>query len=359
MSFAIGTYEGVVYGLGIVATPDGQTLKVKFVSEPHISTVKAVAHSVGHWMVSGGADESIRIYNTETMREFGALLKHQGTITSLKFFQDAFMLSAAEDGLIYVWSTEKWECVATLKGHKGAVRDLSIHPSGRVALSVGADGAIRMWDLTAFKPALVQTTESKNLSLVEWSPTGESYIVLANGAVGEATINVHEADGTLSRRISVNARVFCLTFVTATWLAIGGEDGVVSIFDIKTGSTVHTLKGHEKRIRGLAPFFMENELPLLASASSDGVVNLWRLDTPQTPLATFVNPTSRITTLCSFRPLATKFEQPHQVVASSSKSKNQAALPSKRPAPILKTKRPAPILKTKATRKFAGKRPRQ
>jgi len=322
MSFAIGTYEGIVYGLEIVTLPDKQqTLKVKFVSEPHISTVKAVAHStVGHWMVSGGADESIRIYNTQTLREFGALLKHHGTITSMKFFQDAFMLSGSEDGLIYVWSTEKWECLGSLKGHKGAVRDLSIHPSGRVALSVGADGAIRMWDLTAFKAALVQTTEAKNLSLVEWSPTGESYVVLANGAVGEATVNVHEADGTLSRCIPVNARVFCLTFLTATWLATGGENGVVCIFDIKTGATVHTLTGHEKRIRGLAPFLTESELPLLASASSDGTVHLWHLDTPQKPVATFTNPTSRITTLCSFRPLPTKFIQSDTHAIASPKS---------------------------------------
>lgn len=310
MSFAIGTYEGVVYGLEVVSIPEGkQALKVKFVSEPHINTVKAVAHStVGHWMVSGGADESIRVYNTETLREHGVLLKHQGTITSLKFFQDKFMLSAAEDGLIHVWSTESWECIASLKGHKGAVRDLSIHPSGRVALSVGADGTIRMWDLTAFKPALVQTTDTKNLFLVEWNPTGGSYVVLSNGAIGEATINVHELDGTLSKCMSFDTRVLCITFLSATLLVAGGENGVVSVCDVKTGVMVHTLKGHDKRIRGLAPFLTGVEPPLLVSASSDGTVNLWSLDS-QEPLCTFTNSTNRITALCSFRPLAATTSQ--------------------------------------------------
>jgi len=347
MSFAIGTYEGLVYGLEIVNTPDNQqTLKVKFVSEPHISTVKAVSHStVGHWMVSGGADESIRIYNTQTLREFGALLKHHGTITSMKFFQDSFMLSGAEDGLIYVWSTEKWECLATLKGHKGAVRDLSIHPSGRVALSVGADGAIRMWDLTAFKPALVQTSDAKNLSLVEWSPTGDSYVVLANGAVGEATINVHEADGSLSRCIPVDARVFCMTFLTTTWLATGHENGVVAIFDIKTGAMVLALTGHEKRIRGLAPFLTESELPLLASASSDGTVHLWCLDTPQKPVASFTNPMTRITTLCSFRPLPSTFTKSSSDPGITAPSK----LNQKRPAPEkARRSKPKPAKQMKA-----------
>lgn len=34
-----------------------------------------------------------------------------------------------------------------LKGHKGRVNSVGVHPSGKVALSVGADKTLRMWDL--------------------------------------------------------------------------------------------------------------------------------------------------------------------------------------------------------------------
>ncbi|KAG6381767.1 hypothetical protein JVT61DRAFT_373 [Boletus reticuloceps] len=33
------------------------------------------------------------------------------------------------------------------KGHKGRVNSVAIHPSGKVALSVGHDKTLRMWDL--------------------------------------------------------------------------------------------------------------------------------------------------------------------------------------------------------------------
>ena len=34
-----------------------------------------------------------------------------------------------------------------LKGHKGRINSIGIHPSGKVALSVGVDKTLRMWDL--------------------------------------------------------------------------------------------------------------------------------------------------------------------------------------------------------------------
>lgn len=35
----------------------------------------------------------------------------------------------------------------SLKGHKGRVNSVAVHPSGKVALSVGSDRTLRMWDL--------------------------------------------------------------------------------------------------------------------------------------------------------------------------------------------------------------------
>lgn len=47
------------------------------------------------------------------------------------------MLSGSEDGSIVVWDAKAWDSMKVLRGHKGAVVDLSIHPTGRLALSVG------------------------------------------------------------------------------------------------------------------------------------------------------------------------------------------------------------------------------
>lgn len=41
----------------------------------------------------------------------------------------------------------EWEHLKLMKGHRGAVNALAVHPSGRLALSVAHDRQLRMWDL--------------------------------------------------------------------------------------------------------------------------------------------------------------------------------------------------------------------
>lgn len=98
----------------------------------------------GHHLVSGSADETIKVYDLARQKEVGTLFEQQGTLTCLEFFQGAgggvgarHMLSGSEDGSIVVWDAKAWDSMKVLRGHKGAVVDLSIHPTGRLALSVG------------------------------------------------------------------------------------------------------------------------------------------------------------------------------------------------------------------------------
>ena len=46
-----------------------------------------------------------------------------------------------------IFHARDWVLLRVLKGHTGRVNSVGIHPSGKVALSVGADKTLRMWDL--------------------------------------------------------------------------------------------------------------------------------------------------------------------------------------------------------------------
>jgi protein MAK11 len=82
----------------------------------------------------------------------------------------------------------------SLKGHKGRVNSVSVHPSGKVALSVGKDRTLYMWDLMRGKRAASMKLgfgKSRTLrrshvmlsflylegELVRWSTTGSILIV--------------------------------------------------------------------------------------------------------------------------------------------------------------------------------------
>ena len=70
-----------------------------------------------------------------------------GSITHLVFPSRSHLMSASEDGTLCLFRARDWAVLRALKGHKGRVNAIAIHPSGKVALSVGKDRALRMWDL--------------------------------------------------------------------------------------------------------------------------------------------------------------------------------------------------------------------
>ena len=70
-----------------------------------------------------------------------------GSITNVTFLSRSHLISASEDGTLCVFRTRDWAVLRSLKGHKGRVNSLSVHPSGKVALSVGKDRTLYMWDL--------------------------------------------------------------------------------------------------------------------------------------------------------------------------------------------------------------------
>ena len=70
-----------------------------------------------------------------------------GSITHLTFPSRSHLLSASEDGTLCLFRARDWAVLRVLKGHKGRVNSVAVHPSGKVALSVGKDRALRMWDL--------------------------------------------------------------------------------------------------------------------------------------------------------------------------------------------------------------------
>lgn len=70
-----------------------------------------------------------------------------GSITHLEFPSRSHLLSASEDGTLCLFRARDWAVLRELKGHKGRVNSVAVHQSCKVALSVGKDRTLRMWDL--------------------------------------------------------------------------------------------------------------------------------------------------------------------------------------------------------------------
>ncbi|XP_065059382.1 p21-activated protein kinase-interacting protein 1-like [Rhopilema esculentum] len=273
----VGTYNHVLIGIRISNKEESEKeweFTPSFTDQGHDGCIKTVA-SGGKYLASGSTDETIRLYNLKKHVELGSLVQQSGSITSLAFSGNTHMLSASEDGTISIWKCKSWDCVKTLKGHRDAVTSISIHPSGRLALSVSKDKTIRTWNLLTGRSAY--TTNIKQVGeLVNWSPGGECYVV-ASGS--KATVyKISEPGETCV--ISCDKSILCMEFISENVLLLAGELDEIIVYDIKDKKQLQTFKAHEIRVKSVKSVKnpLDEKRMLVFTVASDGSLRAWNFN---------------------------------------------------------------------------------
>ncbi|XP_077125972.1 p21-activated protein kinase-interacting protein 1 [Ranitomeya variabilis] len=299
MELLFGCYEQVLFGYRVAPGGEQWTATADFTNHSHTASLSVVAAN-NRFVATGSKDETIRIYDMKKKVEHGALLHHNGSITCLEFFGNTHLLSGAEDGLMCVWNTKKWECQQTFRAHKGHVLSLSIHPSGKLALSVGTDKTLRTWNLIDGRSAFIKNIK-QNAHIVLWSPSGEKYVVVIHDKVDVYSLETASVTGTVKNP----KRISSVRFITDTLLVVAGDDEFIRLYDTDSQKCLCEFKAHETRVKSLYSFDYKGS-PILVSSSSDGYVKMWRLDlnkmNSEPTLLSEVSTSARLTCLSVWYP---------------------------------------------------------
>lgn len=275
-----GSYERFLFGFDVSLSDEGAVSLVQAQSRPaHRSAVKCVDAS-GNYLVTGGADDQIHMFNTAKDRDLGYLVNPvDGAVPCIELFrpagkaQPSHMLSGTTDGTICIWkATGDWEHLKLMKGHKGIVNDISIHPTGKLALSVSRDSQMRLWDLTKGSCAY-QAPLGGEGELVSFLPDGERYTVACGN-----NVTIHTTGGALVGTLGHKTKVLaCELLDGGDTLITGCEGGTLCTWDLRQLSLrSENAKAHVSRIRALAAFTLPGRRHrCAASVSSDGVVKVW------------------------------------------------------------------------------------
>ncbi|OVA06080.1 WD40 repeat [Macleaya cordata] len=307
MTLVAGSYERFIWGFKL-KTLKSQTLVPLFSYPSHLSTIKCVAVS-GPVAVSGGSDDAIKVYDLNSSSEVGSLINHTGAVTSLSFYNPSSLsfprnlLSGSEDGTVCIYDADPFVHLKTISAHRKGVNDLSIHKSGKLALTVGRDSCLAMLNLMRGRRSFCCRL-GKEASMVKFDSEGNKFFM-----VMEEKVSMHESeDAKLVIEMDNQKRVLCMASSASGLLFTGGEDRNVTAWDPTSGKVAYCIENaHSTRVKGIVVLSgstddVENsdDPYLVASASSDGVIKLWdvrmaRKEKPS-PFAE-VNTKSRLTCL--------------------------------------------------------------
>lgn len=243
-----------------------------FAKQSHTGSVKTVATS-SRYLASGGNDDRIVIYDMQNRSETQMLLHHTGTITSLSFTpDDTHLMTTSEDGSISAvrsgsWVVEKiWH-----RAHKGSpINHLTIHSSGKMALSLGKDLVLRTWNLVKGRQVFATNLNSKPslgkvCECVEWSIDGKTFCL-----TGAKVCEIWSAEtASVVKTISCQSKPNCIAWINETTIAIGMEDGNLTIAGINREKDV-IIRAYEKRVKAIK--FLNGKL---VTVCSTGEVTMW------------------------------------------------------------------------------------
>ncbi|KAI8147802.1 WD40-repeat-containing domain protein [Fennellomyces sp. T-0311] len=273
-----GTYERILYGINAYwkkgEQVGGLDLEPVFIVPAHTGLIRAVAIG-GQFLASGSTDELIRLYDVKKRKEYGLLGgQHAGDVTDIQFY-GKYMLSASEDKTICIWRKSDWEYLKTLKGHKGRVNSVAIHPSGKIALSVSSDKTVIVWNLMTARKASMNKLGQEGLC-VAWNKSGDRY-----GILFDRQIKIYNvADAKVASTISHRSRFLCMRYHTIDdkeYIISGHEDKTARIWDASTGAQVCELAGHKFRVKTLTTI-ESKAVSVLVTVSSDGVIKCWDIE---------------------------------------------------------------------------------
>ncbi len=209
----------------------------------------------GNQLVSAH-DKTLYLWDLKMEKEPKRFEGHTGFIEDVVFTPDGqYIVSAAWDATVRVWSLARGEAVACFRGHKEGILGVSVSADGLHAVSGSGDHTLRLWRLPSSRMGEEQAAES--------SPQ------LQNPALVEIRRHVLP----LAEKSTDLPHTYAAAFSPdGTMYAVGGDDGLIRIWNRQTGQLLHILRGHTHWIGRIA-FTPDGKR--LISSSSDRTLRVW------------------------------------------------------------------------------------
>jgi WD40 repeat protein len=207
--------------------PDGKLLHTL---QDRKKVVSAVALSPdGYWIGAVSYSGRFMVW-TVGGEPVVAVKANQKNLASIAFSADGKTLAVGGLGDdITLWSLPSGEQIETLSGHKIAVSSLQFINDGQSLVSLGYDQSIIFWDTGIWKPERTVRSDTQGVRGIIFSPDEKTAALSM-----ESKIQLWSVDEwKLAAELPISTKVASAMAYSedGRWLAIGGADKKVRIFD--------------------------------------------------------------------------------------------------------------------------------
>ncbi|KIK40720.1 hypothetical protein CY34DRAFT_806895 [Suillus luteus UH-Slu-Lm8-n1] len=233
-------------------------------------------------MVTGSYDKTLRLWDLET----GVVLKkmegHSSEVLTLAVSRDGQIIASADyKGKIIVWHGES--LIQSIKAHFNWINSLDFSPDGTVLVSGSQDGMAKFWCTKTWQMQ-GRLVDCGYVNCVRHSPSGGLLAIATNDNIQIYNSGTREHIASFKGHTERNLSLVWTPDGTRLLSGGNNDDPTIREWDSLTWQQVgHPWNGHTQagtgNIRAIA---IDPTGTLVASASGDMHVRLWRLSDRQT-----------------------------------------------------------------------------
>ncbi len=274
---------------------------------------RAVAWSPdGRW-IAAGHGKAIYLRDATSGETKAVLKEHKADVCSLCFAADGKMLASTADSpdlSIVLWEVESGKKIGVVAKERVRIFQMAFRPYTKSLGIVDGNGNFKLYPTAAVKDAPVKESYTRNLHHVSgafalaFRPdgglvfTGGGDRAIRQTELPDQQAKMDKASSALDTTASHALQVTALAMSSdGRFLASGGKDSIIKLWDMKTGTAIRTFFGHEDEISSLA-FTADSRT--LVSGSHDQRIRVWDIS-PTDSHITLTDHTGFIWT-CAYSP---------------------------------------------------------
>ncbi|MBN2535768.1 MAG: WD40 repeat domain-containing protein [Spirochaetales bacterium] len=243
----------------------------------HKKAIRVVAVTPDEkFLFTGSEDARIKRWDTKTGNLLDFINAHNGEVFALHINSTGTeMFSGGRDGVTVRWNLADNTCMMKYKGHKNWIMTISLSPDEKTILTGDLDGIIKLWDIDTPSCKYTLGGPTWGVNALRFNRTGSCIVFGSEHRAGIIDLKTGNCIAEFKGH-SKNVSSLCLNRDN-TILVTSGWDGIVNVWDIRTGKLLHKLTQRKIRGSGILSLFISSDNRYMVSGSDNGYIMLWDL----------------------------------------------------------------------------------